>query len=51
MTSCVDTERHDCALEGGCQVRPHMGAVNGAVRGALQPAVSLLQPPAGRATA
>ena len=35
MTSCVDAERHDCALEGGCQVRPHMGVVNDAVRGAL----------------
>ena len=35
MTSCVDTERHDCALEGACQVRPHMGVVNGAIRGAL----------------
>jgi len=35
MTICVDTERHDCALEGACQVRPHMGVVNGAVRGAL----------------
>jgi FeS assembly SUF system regulator len=35
MTTCVDTARHDCALEGACQVRPHMGAVNGAVRGAL----------------
>ena len=36
MTSCVDAERHDCALEGACQVRPHMNVVNGAVRGALQ---------------
>ncbi len=35
MTICVDTERHDCALEGACQVRPHMGVVNQAVRGAL----------------
>lgn len=40
MTSCVDTQRHDCALEGACQVRPHMGTVNGAIRGALA-AVSL----------
>ena len=40
MTSCVDADRHDCALEGACQVRPHMGVVNGAVRGALA-AVSL----------
>ena len=36
MTTCVDETRHDCALEGACQVRPHMGAVNGAIRGALQ---------------
>lgn len=35
MTSCVDAGRHDCALESCCQVRPHMGVVNGAVRGAL----------------
>ncbi|MDQ8756997.1 Rrf2 family transcriptional regulator [Sphingosinicella sp. LHD-64] len=42
MTSCVDAERHDCALEQACQVRPHMGVVNGAVRGALA-AVSLDQ--------
>jgi Rrf2 family protein len=35
MTSCVDHDRHDCALESGCRVRPHMGVVNGAVRGAL----------------
>ena len=40
MTSCVDAERHECALEGACQVRPHMGVVNHAVRGALA-AVSL----------
>lgn len=36
MTSCVNAERHECALESACQVRPHMGMVNGAVRGALQ---------------
>jgi FeS assembly SUF system regulator len=35
MTSCVDTGRHDCALEGACQVRPHWGVVNDAIRGAL----------------
>jgi FeS assembly SUF system regulator len=35
MTSCVDAARHLCALEACCQVRPHMGVVNGAVRGAL----------------
>ena len=36
MTSCVDGAANDCALEGSCAVRPHMGVVNGAVRGALQ---------------
>ena len=36
MTSCIDEQRHDCALEACCQVRPHMNVVNGAVRGALQ---------------
>ena len=35
MTACVDSERHLCALESCCQVRPHMSVVNGAVRGAL----------------
>ena len=35
MTSCVDEARHDCAIEDNCRVRPHWGAVNGAVRGAL----------------
>lgn len=35
MTSCVDEARHDCALEGACQVRPHWSAVNAAVKGAL----------------
>ena len=35
MTSCLDAERHVCALESCCQVRPHMNVVNGAVRGAL----------------
>ena len=35
MTSCVEVDRHDCVLEQSCQVRPHWGAVNGAIRGAL----------------
>lgn len=35
MTSCVDSGKHDCAVEDTCRVKPHMGAVNGAVRGAL----------------
>ena len=42
MTSCIDEQRHECALEACCQVRPHMGLVNGAVRGALA-AVPLTQ--------
>ena len=42
LATCVDMSRHDCALEGACAVRPHMGVVNGAVRGALA-AVSLEQ--------
>ena len=36
MTTCVDDKRSDCALEGNCLVKPHLGAVNGVVRGALQ---------------
>lgn len=36
MTVCVDTERNDCALDNHCQVKPHLNAVNGALRGALQ---------------
>jgi FeS assembly SUF system regulator len=35
MTSCVDTGKHDCGLEGSCKVQPHWAMVNGAVRGAL----------------
>jgi FeS assembly SUF system regulator len=35
MTACVDPDKHDCALEGACQVRPHWSAVNAAVKGAL----------------
>lgn len=35
MTACVESGRHDCGLETACQTRPHWGAVNGAVRGAL----------------
>ena len=36
MTSCVEGAANDCALEGSCAVRPHMGVVNLAIRGALQ---------------
>ena len=42
MTPCVETGRHDCGLEDSCQTKPHWGAINGAVRGALA-AVPLTQ--------
>jgi len=35
LTACVDTGKHDCAVEGTCRVRPHWNAVNGAVKDAL----------------
>lgn len=35
MTSCVETGKHDCAMEGHCSVQPHWPMVNHAVRGAL----------------
>jgi FeS assembly SUF system regulator len=35
LTACVDSGRHDCAVEGTCRVKPHWNAVNGAVKGAL----------------
>ena len=40
LTACVDQGKHDCGLESACQVRPHWGLVNEAMRGALA-AVSL----------
>lgn len=40
MTTCVDEDRDDCALDGHCAVKPHWAVVNEAVRGALA-AVSL----------
>ncbi|WP_425230458.1 SUF system Fe-S cluster assembly regulator [Sphingomonas sp.] len=42
MTVCLDEERHDCALDGHCAVKPHWGVVNEAIRGALA-GVSLQQ--------
>ena len=36
MTACVDDKRDCCAIDGHCQVKPHMSVVNGALRGALQ---------------
>ncbi|HEX7711699.1 MAG TPA: Rrf2 family transcriptional regulator [Sphingomonadaceae bacterium] len=35
LTSCVETGKHDCALEASCHVRPHWGLVNQTLRGAL----------------
>jgi FeS assembly SUF system regulator len=35
MTSCVDSGKHDCGLEGSCRVQAHWPVVNNAVRGAL----------------
>jgi FeS assembly SUF system regulator len=35
MTSCVDSGKHDCGMEGACRVQPHWPVVNQAVRGAL----------------
>ncbi len=40
MTMCSDSNNHDCILDAHCRVKPHMGVVGNAVRGALG-AVSL----------
>jgi FeS assembly SUF system regulator len=42
LTMCSDGANHDCALDAHCRVKPHMGVVGNAVRGALG-AVSLQQ--------
>jgi FeS assembly SUF system regulator len=43
MTQCSGSdEASDCALDAHCKVKPHMGVVSSAVRGALH-AVSLQQ--------
>ena len=36
MTNCIEADGHLCAIEGSCRVKPHLHAVNFAVRGALQ---------------
>src|SRR3546814_5378440 len=51
LTACCDEGRHDCGFEGSCQIQPHLGVVNGAVRAALA-GISLASlvkplPPAG----
>ncbi|WP_374285330.1 Rrf2 family transcriptional regulator [Novosphingobium sp.] len=35
LAPCADDSRQDCALDGGCAVKPHWSIVGGAVRGAL----------------
>lgn len=40
LTQCADGANHECALDTHCRVKPHMGIVGNAVRGALG-AVSL----------
>jgi len=42
LTMCSDSNNHDCILDAHCRVKPHMGVVGNAVRGALG-AVSLQQ--------
>ena len=42
LTMCSDSNNHECALDANCRVKPHMGFVSNAVRGALG-AVSLQQ--------
>ena len=40
LTMCSDSNNHDCILDKHCRVKPHIGIVGNAVRGALG-AVSL----------
>ena|SRR5947209_2352334 len=40
LTMCSDSNNHECALDKHCRVKPHIGMVGNAVRGALG-AVSL----------
>jgi FeS assembly SUF system regulator len=42
LTMCSDSNNHECALDQHCRVKPHIGIVGNAVRGALG-AVSLQQ--------
>jgi FeS assembly SUF system regulator len=35
LTACCDAGKGDCGLDHSCQVKPHWGAVNEAMRGAL----------------
>ena len=40
LTMCSEANNHECALDAHCRVKPHIGVVGNAVRGALG-AVSL----------
>ena len=42
LTMCSDSNNHECILDAHCRVKPHMGVVSSAVRGALG-AVSLTE--------
>jgi FeS assembly SUF system regulator len=42
LTMCSDSNNHECLLDAHCRVKPHIGVVGRAVRGALD-AVSLEQ--------
>src|SRR5205085_11139550 len=35
LTMCSDSNNHECILDAHCRVKPHMGIVGRAVRGAL----------------
>lgn len=42
LTMCSDSNNHECILDAHCRVKPHIGVVGRAVRGALE-AVNLSQ--------
>jgi FeS assembly SUF system regulator len=42
LTMCSDSNNHECMLDAHCRVKPHIGVVGNAVRGALG-AVSLTE--------
>ena len=42
LTMCSDSNNHECVLDAHCRVKPHIGVVGNAIRGALG-AVSLTE--------
>ena len=42
LTMCSDSNNHECILDAHCRVKPHIGVVGDAIRGALG-AVSLTE--------